>query len=93
MHSSYKSHNKTYRSVRPDQPTEVHYVAVRFAVIPIVLFNVFDNVDSSGLQSMLEEVFECQDLVVWIMGAVVDDKVQIPCIILRPNNHSFIQSY
>ena len=51
-------------------------------MIPIVLFNVFDDVDSSWLQSVLEEILESQNLVVWIMGAVVDDEIQVPCITL-----------
>lgn len=56
--------------------TEFVVVAVRVALVPIVLFDVLDNVHPTRLQTVLEEILERQKLVVWIVGPVVDNEIQ-----------------
>ena len=63
------------RSFLPN--TEFVVESVRVSLVPIVLFNVLDNVHSAGLQSVLEEILESQYLVVGIVGPVVNNKIQI----------------
>ena len=51
--------------------------AVGFALVPIVLLDVLDDVHSAWLQAVLEEVLEGEQLVVRVVRPVVDYEVQI----------------
>lgn len=53
--------------------------AVGISSIPVVLLDVLDDVDASGLEALDEERLKGDQLVFGEVRAVIDDKVQIAC--------------